>query len=414
MSLLQSDPTSQELRAWEEEAQATAEGLARKVRQRQGRLAELKERRDAVRKQLKANAEDPMLRETLERRGAVLKELLAFHSDDLDDLVAQQRLHERFLVDVRERSGHVPFRERLASLRAQVSELWNYEITVVDDDPITVGNATLAFVLLVLGFSVSRRASNGVRHLLESRVQLEPGVAGAIQTMIFYVLLVSFALVALRAVNFPLTAFTVAGGALAIGIGFGSQNVMNNFISGLILMLERPIRGHDVVEVEGTHGTIERIGARSTRIRANDGRHIIVPNAFFLENNVVNWTLSDDLIRTKVIVGVIYGSPTRLVEKLIRQTLEENDKILRGPVPIINFAEFGDNSLNFEAHFWLRARSPMAVEQVKSEVRFRIDDLFRENDLVIAFPQRDVHVDSVSPIEIRVVQSDPAPKEESR
>jgi small-conductance mechanosensitive channel len=137
-----------------------------------------------------------------------------------------------------------------------------------------------------------------------------------------------------------LTAFTVLGGALAIGIGFGSQNVMNNFISGLILMLERPVRARDVIEVDGNHGTIENIGARSTQIRSTDGRHIIVPNSFFLESNVVNWTLSDDLMRAKVSVGVVYGSPTRQVERLIRRAVDE-ERVLKTPEPIIIFEEFG-------------------------------------------------------------------------
>jgi small-conductance mechanosensitive channel len=208
-------------------------------------------------------------------------------------------------------------------------------------------------------------------------------------------------------VHFPLTAFTVLGGALAIGIGFGSQNVMNNFISGLILMLERPVRARDVVEVDGNHGTIENIGARSTQIRSTDGRHIIVPNSFFLESNVVNWTLSDDLIRAKVSVGVIYGSPTRLVEQLIRRVVDEDELVLPNPGPIVIFDEFGDNSLNFDTYFWVRARSPMEVRKIQSRVRFRIDDLFREHELVIAFPQRDVHLDSVAPIEVRMVGGDP-------
>jgi small-conductance mechanosensitive channel len=102
---------------------------------------------------------------------------------------------------------------------------------------------------------------------------------------------------------------------------------MNNFISGLILLLERPVRARDVVEVDGNHGTIEKIGARSTQIRSTDGRHIIVPNSFFLESNVVNWTLSDDLVRASVQVGVIYGSPTRLVEELIGRVAAEEDAV---------------------------------------------------------------------------------------
>jgi len=170
-------------------------------------------------------------------------------------------------------------------------------------------------------------------------------------------------------------------------------------------MLERPIRARDVVEIDGNHGTIEKIGARSTQIRSTYGRHIIVPNSFFLESNIINWALSDDLIRTKVLVGVIYGSPTRLVEELITRVVVEDERIIKNPEPIILFEEFGDNSLNFEVHFSVTARSPMEVCKVQSRVRFRIDELFREHNLVIAFPQRDVHLDSISPIEIRVLSS---------
>ncbi len=294
----------------------------------------------------------------------------------------------------------------LARVATGVRETWNYEITVVDGSPITVGSLLIALVLGGIGLVASRRGSRFVGRMAERRLRLDAGAIHALETISFYVLLVGFGLLALRVVHFPLTAFTVLGGALAIGIGFGSQNVMNNFISGLILMLERPVRARDVVEVDGNHGTIENIGARSTQIRSTDGRHIIVPNSFFLESNVVNWTLSDDLIRAKVSVGVIYGSPTRLVEQLIRRVVEEDELVLTNPAPIIIFEEFGDNSLNFDTYFWVRARSPMEVRKIQSRVRFRIDDLFREHDLVIAFPQRDVHLDSMSPIEVRMVGSD--------
>jgi small-conductance mechanosensitive channel len=121
---------------------------------------------------------------------------------------------------------------------------------------------------------------------------------------------------------------------------------------------------------------------------------------------VVNWTLSDDLMRAKVSVGVIYGSPTRQVEQLIRRAVDEDERVLKAPEPIIIFEEFGDNSLNFDVYFWVRARSPMEMRRVQSGIRFRIDDVFREHGVVIAFPQRDVHLDSVTPLEVRFVGAD--------
>ena len=125
----------------------------------------------------------------------------------------------------------------------------------------------------------------------------------------FYFLLTVAFLTALRMVQIPLTAFAFVGGALAIGVGFGSQNIVNNFISGIILLVERPIKRSDLVDVGGIFGNVEQIGLRSTRIRTGDNVHIIVPNASFLESNVVNWTHSDPKVRVSVSVGVAYGSP---------------------------------------------------------------------------------------------------------
>jgi small-conductance mechanosensitive channel len=322
------------------------------------------------------------------------------------DLAAELRLHQRFVDEIDEHRGHLDLLELALRGGRGARDVWTYEITAVDDAPITVGSLILALLLFSLGLWAARRGSGLVARVSEQRFRLDSGAAHALETLSFYALLVGFSLLALRAVHFPLTAFTVLGGALAIGIGFGSQNVMNNFISGLILMLERPVRARDVIEVDGNHGTIENIGARSTQIRSTDGRHIIVPNSFFLESNVVNWTLSDDLMRAKVSVGVIYGSPTRQVEQLIRRAVDEDERVLKAPEPIIIFEEFGDNSLNFDVYFWVRARSPMEMRRVQSGIRFRIDDVFREHGVVIAFPQRDVHLDSVTPLEVRFVGAD--------
>ncbi|MCR9096227.1 MAG: mechanosensitive ion channel [bacterium] len=281
--------------------------------------------------------------------------------------------------------------------------IWRYELATVQESPITLGALITALAMLWVGVFVSRRLSRFLAGAIARRLRIDAGAAHAIETLAFYLLVASFALFALRFVHFPLTAFTVAGGALAIGLGFGSQNVMNNFISGLILMLERPVRARDTVEIDGTYGSIEQIGARSTRIRANDGRQLIVPNSFFLESNVVNWTLSDDLIRTKVVVGVAYGSPTRLVADLISEVVRNEPDALEQPPPILLFDEFGNDALIFEIYFWVQARAPMRLSQVESRVRFAIDDAFREHGIVIAFPQRDVHLDAPRPLDVRLV-----------
>jgi small-conductance mechanosensitive channel len=149
-------------------------------------------------------------------------------------------------------------------------------------------------------------------------------------------------------------------------------------------------------------GNIEQIGARSTRLKTGSNLEIIVPNSKFLENNVTNWTLSDTRVRTSVSVGVDYGSPTREVARLLQQAAEENPNVLRQPEPLVLFQGFGDNTLNFEVFFWISTRTTTHRLRVESEIRFAIDDVLRAANVTIAFPQRDVHLDTSRPLEIRL------------
>jgi small-conductance mechanosensitive channel len=183
------------------------------------------------------------------------------------------------------------------------------------------------------------------------------------------------------------------------GVGFGAQNIINNYISGWILMWERPIRIGDFLEFEGVKGTVESINTRSTRLRRTDGVHLMVPNSMLLENTVVNWTLVDQLTRTEVKVGVAYGSPVRQVSELLGHALESVDGILADPGPRVLFDDFGESSLDFAAIFWVKAADERGLSLIQSELRYRISDLFATNDIVIAFPQRDVHLDGAIKVE---------------
>lgn len=395
--------TRQELHDWSGDAAKRLETLELEQRQSQSRIAELRNRIESVESnalQAEASASQTALDEELATQ---LTALQTDQSNSLRRLAGEQRLTHLLLNDIQQKIGGFSLFEFIAQLTDAVSGLWNYEITTIEDAPFTLGSLTLGLTLFAAGLWISRRVSRGVERLASNRFKLDPGASHALQVLSFYAMLIGIGLLALRMIHFPLTAFAFLGGALAIGVGFGSQNVMNNFISGLILMLERPVRAADVVEVDGNFGTIEKIGARSTQIRSNDGRHIVVPNSFFLESNVVNWTLSDDLIRAKVEVGVAYGSPTELVASLMKDVVAREPKALDQPQPVLIFDAFGDNSLNFAIHFWVRARAPMAVRQIESSVRFALDKVFRENELVIAFPQRDVHLDTLSPLQVTMV-----------
>jgi small-conductance mechanosensitive channel len=235
------------------------------------------------------------------------------------------------------------------------------------------------------------------------RLGVHESAAAALQSITFYSLVSLTALLALRWVNVPLTLFTFLGGALAIGIGFGSQNLVNNFISGLILLAERPIRVGDVIEVDNLVGSVDSIGARSTRIRTVSNYEIIVPNSSFLERNVVNWTLSDKRVRCTIAVGLAYGSPTREVARWLKKAAEEHGQVLERPEPFVWFVNFGDNALEFELYYWIQIRAMSERRRIESDLRFIIDQYFREAGLVIAFPQRDLHISTEEPLQVSLL-----------
>ncbi len=295
----------------------------------------------------------------------------------------------------------------LGMFRGSLRTAWNYEITSVDDRPITIRKVVAGIALMMLGLYISRRLSRLIGRRMLPRIGFDHGAATAIQSISFYLLVTCFAFVSLELINIPITVFTFLGGAVAIGVGFGSQNILNNFISGLILLAERPIRVGDLVDIGGMCGTVEKIGARSTRIKTGANLEIIVPNSKLLEDSVTNWTLSDTRMRTVVKVGVAYGSPTLDVSHILRRAVDECPQTLREPEPIVLFNDFGDNALMFEIHFWIHIRSMMQARKIESDLRHAIDVLMREAKIAIAFPQRDVHLDALKPIEVNIRQLAP-------
>jgi small-conductance mechanosensitive channel len=288
----------------------------------------------------------------------------------------------------------------------RLATVWNFQLTTIDGRPLTVGKVSIALLVLFIGIPIAKVVTRKISRRLFARIGLEPGAAAAFQTLVFYVVVVLLGVFALWVSEIPITVFTLAGGAVAIGVGFGSQKIVNNFFSGLILLFERPIKVGDLIEVGETFGEVESIGARSTKIKSFDNFHIIVPNGAFLEQNVVNWTHSDNLVRVRLQVGVAYGSPTRRVEELIQQAVRELEKVVIPPEPTVLFDDFGDSALIFEALFWIIMKRPMDRRRALSDVRFRIDELFRENGIVIAFPQRDVHLDNLKPLRVRLLKDD--------
>lgn len=284
-----------------------------------------------------------------------------------------------------------------------VARVWNFEFLHVGEKSVRVSQIVFAILTLVIGLWLSRFLTRQIRTRLLLKFRVDHSAAAAIEKILFYILVVVVVLMSLQVVAIPLTIFTFLGGAVAIGLGFGAQNIFNNFISGLILMLERPVRLGDLVEVDDYLGRVEEIRYRCTRIRRNDGIDVLVPNSKLLEQNVTNWTLADRHIRAKITVGVVYGSDTARVRELLEKAAHEHERVLERPEPIVIFEDFGDNSLAFDIYFWADITSMMDLRMICSDLRFTIDRTFREAGITIAFPQRDVHMDTLRPLEVRVV-----------
>lgn len=265
-------------------------------------------------------------------------------------------------------------------------------VFTVSDQPITLGGLLLIPVLIFLGLKLTKFFVRRVSKRLASK-NTDPNLIHLMQRLFYVLAIVILVITILDIINVPITAFAFLSGAIAIGFGFGAQNIINNFISGWILMWEKPIRIGDFLEVEEVKGVVEQINTRSTRIRRVDGVHMLIPNSKLLENTVVNWTLVDRLVRSTVRVGVAYGSDPKQVAELIQKATIEQDEVLQDPKPVVTFEDFGDNALIFDVNFWINSSVEGGLRVARSRIRFRLNELFDEHGIVVAYPQRDVHID---------------------
>lgn len=286
---------------------------------------------------------------------------------------------------------------RVRQVLEPVLAVWGYKVFM----DVTVEKMVIGLILLLIGYLAAKRISRWFATRILGRLGIQRNNAATVQTVSFYALITAFTLFTLNTLGVPVTVFSFFGGALAVGIGFGSQNIVNNFISGLILLAERPIRVGDVIQIDGVTGKVTEIGARSTRVTTGSNMEILVPNSSFLQTNVVNWTLSDDVVSSKVTVGVAYGSQARRVAELLERAAREHPQVLKTPPPQVSFTNFGDHALEFELSFWLRL-SESDRGRLESDLRFAIDDLFAEHGIIIAYPQRDVHLNVLRPVEVRL------------
>ena len=258
-----------------------------------------------------------------------------------------------------------------------------------------------AMDLIAFGLSlyVATLLSRFIRFLLEEevyqRVQMPRGLPNTVSMLVNYGILAIGFFVAISVAGIDLSRFAIVAGALGVGIGFGLQNVVNNFVSGLILMFERPIQVGDTIEVGVLVGHVLRIGFRSSTVRTYDGAEVIVPNGNLISSEVVNWTLSDRTRRLDIPVGVAYGSDPQKVLDVLTATAHAHKDILSYPAPSIIFKGFGESSLDFSVRVWIKDFEELY--RVSSELSVNIYAALNEAGFEIPFPQRDLHLRSVSP-----------------
>lgn len=282
-------------------------------------------------------------------------------------------------------------------------KLWTQPIFTLGTLPVTALFLTKAAVFLVCLTLAARLGRRVLTTRILTRTSIDPGLQYALEVGTGYFIFVFGLIVGLQSVGLNLSSLAFITGIIGVGVGFGTQNIMNNFVSGLILLVERPIKVGDRIDLGDLNGDIVRIGARSTWVKTNDNIVLIVPNADFIANRVTNWTANDRQVRIHVPVGVGYSCDPAKVRELLLEVCRSHPQVLADPPPDVLFTGFGDSSLDFDLLVWTMdcVRTPQIL---KSDLYYHIFRVFGENGIEIPFPQRDLHLRSVDAAALEAVQ----------
>lgn len=327
----------------------------------------------------------------------------------------KQELDNRFRV----KSFFDYLEEVLLKTRDFASQIWAFELFAVQDNievdgqivsgkrSVTVDKVATALAILIIGYWFAVRLARLVESLAVTRLDMDASLARIARRWMLFLEVLLLIVLSMLVVKIPLTIFAFMGGALAIGAGFGMQNMLKNLISGLMLLFERPFRPGDLVEVGGIRGRVIDIGVRSSHIRDGNGIETLIPNSTFIEQNVTNWTLSNEKIRIVVKIGVAYGSPVREVTDLLLEVADKHGVVEDDPKPRVQFEDFGSDALQFGLYVWVELKPDVSWAVVASDLRYMIYRTMNEHGIAIAFPQRDIHLDTSRPLEVRVFKDIP-------
>ncbi len=287
---------------------------------------------------------------------------------------------------------------------SQYVELW-----VRFNEGLTLGDVNLTptsilnfGVIFGLGYFATTVIQRIVKSTVLPKTKMDKGSQNALVSGVGYIGYTLAAVVALSSIGFNLSSIAIVAGALSVGIGFGLQTIVSNFVSGIILLVERPIKEGDWIEASGFSGTVKKISVRSTQIETFDRAMVVVPNSELIAGSVLNWTHSNETGRVRVSVGVSYDSDPKRVERLLLKVGKSHEMALKSPEPFVRFQQFGDSSLDFDLIIYVKDKNYMF--QVRSELHYSIFELFKKEGIEIPFPQRDLNIkgNSISNIKKRV------------
>ena len=273
----------------------------------------------------------------------------------------------------------------------QIISLLNVPLVTFGDSTLTIWIIMYLLIILVLLVYVTSKLKNLIIHRLLAKSNIEVGVRVAVASLVRYIILFIGFIVILQTAGINLSSITVLFGALGVGIGFGLQNITNNFVSGLIILIERPIKVGDRIEVSGITGDVVNISMRATTIITNDNISIIIPNSEFVSSTVINWSHTDRNVRFNFSVGVAYREDPQNIKRLLLQVANENDGVLKQPPPDVLFDEYADSAMVFNLRVWTREYTDRP-NILKSQLYYEIHKKFNENGVEIPFPQRDIYI----------------------
>jgi small-conductance mechanosensitive channel len=272
-----------------------------------------------------------------------------------------------------------------------VKDTFSIHLFNIGNSSITLWTFLYFIILAWLLFSITAKLRKWIVYKFLSASKIDLGVRLAVGTIIRYGVLVLGLVIVIQTVGINLSAITILAGALGVGIGFGLQNITNNLVSGIIILFERPIKVGDRIQVGDVFGDVVSISLRSSMIVTNDNIDVIVPNSEFITSKVINWSFSDRNVRFNIPVGVAYKEDPEKVKLILLEVAEKEEGVLENPKPDVLIDDLGDSSINFSLRIWTSS-CITTPGKLKSNLYFEILKKFRENNIEIPFPQRDLHI----------------------